>query len=145
MCGVISVACQEESCGKRVLSIVSSDVFIPVMSKAELAPFATLTPESRCHKVLLEHQLALKLKMRGQLHRIFPVLVGVLRHYEELGEIYGDFLKGNGMPSCPVLLSGSVEATLKEHLQRMGKGARQGQPCACQTAQRGPAKLEVKT
>jgi hypothetical protein len=105
--------------------LCSSDVFVPVMSKAALAPFASLTPESTCDNVLFEHQLALELKMRGQLHRIFPVLVGELRHDEELGEIYGDFFKGNGMPSCPEVMVRSVEAKLKEHLQRMGKGAPQ--------------------
>jgi len=81
--------------------LCSSDVFVPVMSKAALAPFASLTPESTCDNVLFEHQLALELKMRGQLHRIFPVLVGELRHDEELGEIYGTSLKGM---ACPAVL-----------------------------------------
>ena len=105
--------------------LCSSDVFVPVISKAALAPFASLTPESRCDNVLLEHQLALELKMRGELRAIFPVLVGVLGSHGELGEIYGDFFKGDGMPSCPAVIVGSVEAKLKEHLSRKGKGVPQ--------------------
>ena len=105
--------------------LCSSDVFVPVISKAALAPFASLTPESRCDNVLLEHQLALELKMRGELRGIFPVLVGVLEHHGELGEIYGDFFKGHGIPSCPEVIVGSVEAKLKEHLFRKEKGVPQ--------------------
>jgi len=105
--------------------LCSSDVFVPVISKAALAPFASLTPESRCDNVLLEHQLALELKMRGKLHCIFPVFVGVLEHHGELGEIYGDFFKGGGIPNCPEVIVGSVEAKLKEHLFRKEKGVPQ--------------------
>jgi hypothetical protein len=53
----------------------SSDIFVPILSKAALEPFAKLTAESS-DNVLLEHQLALELLESEDLRRIYPVLVG---------------------------------------------------------------------
>ncbi len=54
----------------------SSDIFVPILSKAALEPFAKLTAESTCDNVLLEQQLTLELLEREYLRRIYPVLVG---------------------------------------------------------------------
>jgi len=75
-------------------ALSSSDVFVPVLSKAALAKFALLTPESACDNVLLEHRMALELKERGDLRLIFPVFVGERDTHAQLGEIYGDFFQG---------------------------------------------------
>ena len=58
--------------------LAGSDVFVPVLSKAALKRYEELTPESECDNVLLEHQLALELKKRGNLDKILPVFVGEL-------------------------------------------------------------------
>jgi len=100
-------------------------VFVPVLSKLALAAFSRLTPDSSCDNVLLEHQLALELKKRGDLRRICPILVGELEPHDQLGELYGDFFKGNGMPNSPDVVVKAVDEKLAEHLQRLGKGAPQ--------------------
>jgi len=104
--------------------LCGSEIFVPVLSKAALAPCARLTGASACDNVVLEHQLALELQHRGHLRAIFPVLVGEPWQDSELGDIYGDFFKGGGMPAChgDVAVQ-AVEGKLVEHLERLGKGA----------------------
>lgn len=102
----------------------SSDVFVSVLSKAALAPFAQLTAASACDNVLLEQQLALELYKRGDLRAIYPVLVGELKHInDEFGDLYGDFFKSGGVPACPDEVVKAVEDKVAEHLERLGKGA----------------------
>jgi hypothetical protein len=104
--------------------LCSSDVFVPVLSKASLAPFAQLTAASACDNVLLEYQLALELHKRGDLRAIYPVLVGELKHLgDEFGDLYGDFFKSGGVPACPDVVVKAVEDKVAEHLERLGKGA----------------------
>ena len=106
--------------------LCSSDVFVPVLSKAALAPCALLTASSACDNVILQHQLALELQHRGSLRAILPVFVGELRHDNELGDMHGDFFKSGGMPVCiDDVVVEAVECKLVEHLQRLGKGAPQ--------------------
>jgi hypothetical protein len=102
----------------------SSDVFVPVLSKAALAPFAQLTSSSACDNVLLEQQLALELQQRGDLRVIYPVLVGELKHLSDQdGDLYCDFFKTGGVPACPDEVVKAVEDKVAEHLERLGKGA----------------------
>jgi hypothetical protein len=104
--------------------LCSSDVFVPVLSKASLAPFAQLTAASACDNVLLEYQLALELHKRGDLRAIYPVLVGELKHLgDEFGDLYSDFFKSGGVPACPDVVVKAVEDKVAEHLERLGKGA----------------------
>ena len=56
----------------------SADVLVPVFSKAALASYAELTPQSRCDNVLLEQLLSLELKKRDNSFLIFLVFVGKL-------------------------------------------------------------------
>jgi len=67
--------------------------------------------------------MARELMHSGDLKAIFPVLVGELKLDAELGEVYGDFFKGGGMPSCCDEVCKAVEDKLVEHLKRLGKGA----------------------
>ena len=85
-------------------------VFVPFLSKAALAPFAKLQPGSGCDNVLLEFRLALELVARGELHRVFPVFLGEPEDYASLGEGYGDFFQGGGMPMAPDVRVEAVEA-----------------------------------
>jgi len=76
--------------------LISSSIFVLVISKVPLAPCALLTCVRACDNVVLGHQLALELKHRGDMRAMFSVLVGELRHDCELS----DFVKGGGMPMC---------------------------------------------
>ena len=40
-----------------------------------------------------------------------------------LGDGFGDFFAGGGMPTCPDVSVKAVEEKVEEHLQRAGKGA----------------------
>jgi len=104
--------------------VMKAQIFVPVLSKAALAPFAALQPDSRCDNVLLEYRLALELKARGELQAIFPVFVGEIETVGSLGDGYGDFFLG-GMPAASAVHVDAVEAKLLEHLQRLGKGTPQ--------------------
>ena len=103
----------------------NSAIFVPILSKAALAPCALLTATSaNCDNVLLEHQIAMELKERGDIRAIFPVLVGELMIVAGVDDsIYGDFFRGGGMPTCGSEVVQSVEAKLVQHLDRLGKGA----------------------
>jgi hypothetical protein len=104
--------------------LCSSDVFVSVLSKTALAPFAQLTAASACDNVLLEQQLALELYKRGDLRAIYPVLVGELKHLsDEFGDLYSDFFNSGGVPACPDEVVKAVEDKVAEHLERLGKGA----------------------
>jgi hypothetical protein len=104
--------------------LFSAGVFVPLLSKAALAPFATLTPESGCDNVLLEYCLALELKERGELRAIFPVLIGDVEQCGgSLETGYGDFFRGGGVPQCPSVRVDSVAQKCRAHLLRAGKGA----------------------
>ena len=114
--------------------LCGSDVFVPVLSKGALAPCAELGASSRCDNVVLEHQLALELKHRGDLRAICPVLVGEVEQHPHLDVLHGDFFKGGGKPSCRDEVVAEVEAKLADHLGRLGKGAPQ-LPAASRTVQ----------
>mmetsp|Transcript_15742 Transcript_15742/g.51430 ORF Transcript_15742/g.51430 Transcript_15742/m.51430 type:complete len:334 (-) Transcript_15742:374-1375(-) len=96
----------------------SSDIFVPVLSKAALAPFEQLAADSQCDNVLLEYRMALELKDHpdGRLNSIFPVMVGPPRLDPELGEIYGHFLKSGGKPNAPDSVVLAVEDKLRVYL-----------------------------
>jgi hypothetical protein len=106
--------------------LCSSDVFVPVLSKAALASFAQMTAASSCDNVLLEQQLALELRQRGDLRAIYPVLVGELKQLG-LGDAYGDsvysdFFKTGGVPACPDEVVEAVQEKVVQHLERLCKG-----------------------
>lgn len=114
--------------------LCGSDVFVPVLSRGALGPCAELEASSRCDNVVLEHQLALELKLRGDLRAICPVLVGDVEEHPHLGDIHGDFFAGGGKTKCRDEVVEAVDAKLAEHLQRMGKGAPQ-RPVASRTVE----------
>ena len=56
--------------------LLSSDIFVPFLSKDALEPFAGLARGSPCDNVLLELRMALMLKQLGDIRAIFPIFVG---------------------------------------------------------------------
>ena len=103
-----------------------SAIYVPVLSKASLASYAELTAKSRCSNVLLEHLLALELKKRDNSFLICPVFVCELEnHPHPGGDIYTDFFRTNGIPTCPEMVVEAVGNKLLTHLRRIGKGAPQ--------------------
>jgi hypothetical protein len=101
--------------------LFASKVFICILSKASLAPLANLSADSRCDNVLLELLLSLTLNRRGEVTRIFPVLVGEVEHHPDLGTLHGDFFTGGGVPTCGDVVVDSVIAKAADHLTRAGK------------------------
>jgi len=77
-----------------VHGLCTSKVFVPVISSGTLRKCEVLTSSSPCDNVLLEYLLALELRDRGCVKRIFPVLVGDLMEQKGLGGVYGDFFRG---------------------------------------------------
>jgi len=109
--------------------LFESDVFVPVLSKKALKPFADLSATKGCDNVLLEHQMALEFQDRGRLRAIFPLFVGSLAPayrkledgaFVELPEpVYGPFFP-DGSPECEDVVVNSVEDKLWDHLGRLG-------------------------
>ena len=96
--------------------LFGSSIFVPVLSKAGLAPFAHLAQDSRCDNVLLEYCLALEQLERSKIKAIFPVFVGE----EEAGTSrLTNFFASSGLPSCDDhVVVESVDVKALEHLQR---------------------------
>jgi len=111
-------------------ALIEAALFVPILSKDALAPFADLTPSSACDNFLLEHRLALELEHHDADHGrlVLPILRGELAELGTLGECYGDFFKDEGVPACPEVVVDTVESKLAEHLERAGKGAVRGAP-----------------
>lgn len=96
--------------------LFTSNVFVPVISAAALAPFSGLVAASCCDNVLLEYLLALEQNKRGHLRAIFPIFVG--REAPD-GE-FSDFFKDGegGLPVCGPVVVRSIEEKAREHLVR---------------------------
>ena len=102
--------------------LLSSDIFVPFLTKAALEPFAELQHDSPCDNVLLEYALALELKSRSVLRWILPIFVGEVARFDQLGEGFSDFFTSGGLPQATEAHVAAVEAKLAEHLQRAGRG-----------------------
>lgn len=101
--------------------LFASKVFLCILSKTSLAPLANLSTDSRCDNVLLELLLSLTLNRRGEVTRIFPVLVGEVERHPDLGTLHGDFFTGGGVPTCGDVVVDSVTTKAADHLTRAGK------------------------
>ena len=101
--------------------LCTCNVFVPVLSKAALAPFENLSVGNSCNNVLLEYRMALELRQRGDTRAIVPILVGEIKCDDDLGEKYCNFFDG-GIPTCSDIAVKAVQAKLIEHLHRLGKG-----------------------
>lgn len=104
--------------------LFSSRVFVPVLSKAGLANFSTLTANSECDNVMLEHLLALELAARGVMRAVYPVLVGEANAGTSQ---YSNFFQSGGLPSCPedVVAVNAVDQRALQYLHRHHRAATQ--------------------
>ena len=99
--------------------LFGSTIFIPIVSKAALANFSSLTTDSRCDNVLLEHVLALELWRRRRLRGIFPVFVGSIADPHASNAVHNHFFQEGGFPACSAKINvRSVDEKAMEHLQR---------------------------
>ena len=114
--------------------LVNSSIFIPVISRAAINhPSATkqnfeeLCSDSPCDNVFLEHRLALELKERGLVEKIFPLFIG---DHDEGMEGGADVLytkytfAGESCchPECPSVVVDAVEAKVRKDLDKQGQG-----------------------
>ena len=93
--------------------LFTSALFVPILSKAAITPFASLKEDSSCDNVLLEHRLALEAMAQGIIRGIFPLLIGE-RHCDTLGEgRYSSFFEGErpAMPTVAVRRVDTVAIT----------------------------------
>lgn len=103
--------------------LIGSAIFVPVLSKAGLKPFSSLSEQSPCDNLMLELRLATALKAQGHLRQILPVLVGepINDLGLGLGSGFASFHHGaDSVPASPELTVASVEAKASEHLRRAG-------------------------
>jgi len=105
-----------------VHELCTCQVFVPVLSRAALAPCAELLAESACDNMLVECQMALELRQRGSVRVIAPVFVGELKCDRNLGNIYSDFFDDD-QTQCSDVVVKAVEKKLHQYLNYLGKGA----------------------
>jgi len=101
-----------------VQGLVNSRVFVCLLSKSGLANFSTLTSDSNCDNVLLEHRLACELHKLGFIEQIFPVFIGGLNDKNEYTDF---FVSGKPTLTDDVFVS-SVENKLQSHMNEQGLG-----------------------
>jgi hypothetical protein len=101
--------------------LLSSAIFVPILSKGALSSFATLAADSPCDNVLLEYVLALDHRERGRLKACFPLFVG------PRGDdgAYGNFFAAHSLPACEDVVVHSVKQQAIFHLRRR-YGPKQG-------------------
>ena len=127
--------------------LVKSRAFVPLLSRAAInhpsipkQNFCRLTEESLCDNVLLESRLALELRDRGLIEKIFPIMIGDKQYSKEYAImsdsvdlrmkdrsvksfVYSDYFLSGCHPRAPNLVVAAVEAKLWFHLERQGLGA----------------------
>jgi hypothetical protein len=87
--------------------LVNSRVFVAVASRAALEATQELKPGDRCDNVVLEHALALELRHRKLIERIFAV------HLDQIGQVGSESVVE------------AIQHKLAEHLEAEGFGAPQ--------------------
>ena len=97
-----------------VEGLFEAKVFVPVLSRAALAPFARLDEHSDADNVLLEQVLALEQHARGSLLAICPVFVGSCSS----GGVHADFFTEGGIPDAKDVGIRAVDTKAREHLAR---------------------------
>ena len=105
--------------------LAKSRAFVPLLSREAIKHptidnqnFEKLTQDSRCDNVFLEHRLALELRAMGLIEKIYPVMIG-----DKQGGQYSAYFQSGCHPSAPDVYVESVEAKVREHLDRQGLGA----------------------
>jgi serine/threonine protein kinase len=109
--------------------LINSSCFVCLISRGAInhptktwQNFSNMEAGSRVDNVLLEWRLALELRDRYLIEGIFPIFIGDAA-VNEAGIQYSDYFRSGchpkPLPDCAIA---SVEAKLKEHLNRQGQG-----------------------
>ena len=108
--------------------LVKSMIFLPIISRGAVnhptsprQSFEVLSNDSPCDNVFLEHRLALELRERGLVEKIFPLFFGDLN---EEG-MYSRYSFSGNYPCHPVCTDAvieSVEAKVRTNLDKQGQG-----------------------
>eukprot|EP01041_Mallomonas_annulata_P011899 gene11899-biopygen5820 len=86
--------------------------------------FGKISIYSPCDNVFLEHRLALELSDMGLLDRVYPIMIGnEISDSDSVPGTYSRYNEWGNWASSEVVTS--VEAKLREHLERKGLGSPQ--------------------
>jgi serine/threonine protein kinase len=110
--------------------LVNSRSFVCIVSKGAINHpdkpwnnFGALTQSSSCDNVLLEHRLALELRLLGYIEKIYPVMIGEAETDSVTPSLaYSNFFAAGGKPQAPDLFVDSVERKLEEHMEMQALG-----------------------
>ena len=118
--------------------LIRSSIFVPLFSKDAMNHptmrtnnWEQLKSDSNCDNVLLEHRLAIEMKSRGLLDKIFPIFIGpqipnVNNSSDNNLIIRKKFVFGSGadgdMPMSPNIIVDKVEKYFCEHLDTQQLG-----------------------
>lgn len=105
------------------VGLMKSKVFLPIISQGAIGCFTNLHCGSPCDHLLLEFVLALELRERGRLDKIFPLFIGPK---DSIGEDYVKYTFSGADSShpqaLPLLSVNSVEARLIARTDELGLG-----------------------
>jgi serine/threonine protein kinase len=105
------------------IGLLKSKVFLPIISQDAISSFKNLTGDSSCDNLLLEYVLALELKERGCIDKIFPLFIG---RKDSATEQYDKYTFNGDNPCHPQNLPdvsvSSVETRLIERIDDLGLG-----------------------
>ena len=106
--------------------LVSSRAFVPLLSRDAInhpekawQNFSTLTAESNCDNVFLEHRLAVELQGLGLIEKMFPVFIGNL---DTTTSEYTHYFGSGCHPTLPEKSIMSVEEKLRHHMESQALG-----------------------
>lgn len=108
--------------------LVRSMIFLPIISRGAVnhpssprQSFGTLVSDSPCDNVFLEHRLALELRERGLIEKIFPLFFG-----DQNSEgTYSKYTFSGDYPCHPICsetIIESVECKVRTNLDKQGQG-----------------------
>lgn len=109
--------------------LATSRIFIPIISRNAINHptiprynFSLLTSKSPCDNVLLEYMLALELKMRGLIEKVYPVFIGD-KYNTSNSYVYGNFFNDGCLPLASNCQVESVVGKFIDQLNRLGLGS----------------------
>ena len=105
------------------IGLLKSKTFLPIISQGAIGCFESLSTTSPCDHLLLEFVLALELRERGRLDKIFPIFIGHKDPTTNEYEKYSFSGKHASHPqSLPNLSVSSVETRLIDRIDDLGLG-----------------------
>lgn len=106
------------------VGLMKSKVFLPIISQVAIGSFEGLGSDSPCDHLLLEFALALELRERGRLDKIFPLFIGPKDPLTDEYKKYTFSGEHASHPqSLPELSVHSVEMRLVDRIDDLGLGS----------------------